>query len=259
MRRTYWAAAAVVLAAAGSAQAGYTAISPGSEASLVSIFNSTYGGSLIDSTTTLALDMAGLSAGHAFSNGTYTFTRVNDNGGTAPTDLHSAYTGASTTIDTRFMDGSTAVTFTTKYAGYNNRLGWSNSTGAITEVGSGMATQYNDIIGTSGSETVTLSSNFQLVLNVGAGAGDELGDGVGHWGADTDIGAGDHFVTWYVTSASRNFWVVAVEDLNLGDSDYNDWVGELQVVPLPAGAWAGISSLVGVAGLGYIRRRRMKG
>lgn len=250
MRRMYWAAAALVLAAAGSAQAAFTSINStstdGAGFDLYSIFETNYGS---------GSGSASFFAGEATTTfGSYTFTRVDD-GGTGKTNLHTAYAGV--TNDRRFEDGTTSVSFTTKYAGYNNRLGWSNrTTDGIVEA------DYNDIIGTSGSTTVSLSMDFQLVLNVGggtaaAGAG-LLSDGVGHWGSDTDTGGNDHFVTWYVSGVGSPFWVVAAEDLNLDDHDYNDWVGELQVVPLPPAAWAGISSLVGVAGFGIVRRRRLR-
>lgn len=249
MKRTIVAAAAVVLAAAGSAQAGYTPINTSSEPNLTSIFTTTYG-SLTNTTTSNPLTQAELSAGASFTSSLgYSFTRVHDNGYGTPTDLHSNYSTLGTpTTDERFSDGTTQVSFTVKYAGLSNHFGYSDTTGSVT------SGNYTDIIGNSGSATVTLSSNFQFALDIGNGHSS-------FWGSDTgqNTDSYDHFVTWYVQGNGRSFWVIGVEDLShsSSDLDYNDWVGEVQVVPLPPGAWAGISSLAGVAGVGLIRRRRI--
>lgn len=244
MRRTKWAAAMLVLAAAGSAQAGYTAISTtggdGAGTDLYSIFETNYGS---------GSGSAGFYAGAVTTFDGYTFTRVNDTGGSTPTDIHSLVAPA--TNDDRFMDGTTDVTFTVKYAGNSNTLGWADQTGGVTAIGAGNFTSILGDTTPGASTTVTLSSDFQLALR-SSGT---------YWGSNTatNTDSSDHLVTWFVTGVGRPFFVIAWEDITTGssDHDYQDWVGELQVVPLPAGAWAGISALVGVAGLGYIRRRRM--
>lgn len=244
MRPIQWSTAALALAVAGSAQAGFTAFGSSSEPSVYSIFSSNYGA---PSVTQATFEGTGTQATFAF--GSYSFTRVHDNGFSTPTDLHTAYTSLATpTTDERFHDGTTSVRFVVKYAGFTNRIGYSNSTGAVN------SGNYADIIGSSGSVITTLSPNFQLATNVNNA-------GSTYWGSDTgtNTDSGDHFLTWFVQGGGRNFWVVAVEDLVItgSDKDYNDWVGEFEIIPLPPAAWAGISSLIGVAGLGYIRRRRM--
>lgn len=220
------------VAAASPALAGFTPIQNGNEQSLNQIFATNYG----------ALSGGDMnSAGFTTALG-YTFSRVHDFGLAAgPTDLHAAYAG--TTTDARLKDGTAQVKFLVKYAGNSNRIGWSNEVGAPTSGG------YTDIIGNSGNATTTLSSNFQLVMNVN-------NTGSTFWGGDhLAAGGNDHFVTWFVQGNGRQFWVIAVEDLNLGDADYNDWVGELAVIPLPPAAWAGLSTLAGVGLFGAIRRR----
>ena len=219
--------------AAAPAMAGYTTIQTSGEPSLNAIFASHYG----------ALSGGDMnSAGFTTALG-YTFTRVHDYGvGAGPTNLHFTYAGA--TSDARLQDGTAQISFLVKHAGNNNRIGWTNQTGAPTGAG------YTDIIGSTGNAATTLSSNFQLVMNVN-GANSQ------YWGSDDLANGGqDHFVTWFVQGNGRKFWVIGAEDLNLGDADYNDWVAELSVVPLPPAAWAGLSTLAGVAGVGYIRRRR---
>ncbi len=244
MRRTNWAAAMLVLAAAGSAQAAYTTFGSSGEPSLYSIFVTEYGAA----GSSQAMFEGMPAASHTF--GAYTFTRVNDSGGGTPTNIHSLVWPS--TNDDRFMDGTTDVTFTVKYAGNSNTLGWADQTGGVTAIGAGNFTTILGDTTPGASTTVTLSSDFQLALR-SSGT---------YWGSNTGTNSdsSDHLMTWFVTGAGRTFFVIGWEDLPIGggsDRDYNDWVGELQVVPLPAGAWAGISALVGVAGLGYIRRRRM--
>ncbi len=222
------------VAAASPAMAGYTPIQVSGEPSLNVIFAANYGA---------------LSGGDMNSPGFttalgYTFTRVMDFGtsGSGPTNLHNVYDG--TTSDARLQDGTAEIKFLVKHAGNTNRIGWTN------QVGNPTGASYNDVIGSSGDAATTLSSNFQLVMNVN-------GSGSQFWGSDQLAGGGnDHFVTWFVQGNGRKFWVIGSEDLNLGDADYNDWVGELSVVPLPPAAWAGLSTLAGVAGIGYVRRRK---
>lgn len=231
LRTSFVLAAAV--AAASPALAGFTPIQTSGEPSLNVIFAANYG----------ALSGGDMnSAGFTTALG-YTFTRVHDFGIVGgPTDLHFAYDGSTT--DARLKDGTAQIKFLVKHAGNTNRIGWSNEAGAPTSGG------YTDIIGSSGEQATTLSSNFQLVMNVN-------GTGSSYWGGDHLAGGGsDHFVTWSVQGNGRSFWVIGVEDLNLGDADYNDWVGELAVIPLPPAAWAGLSTLAGVGLIGAIRRRK---
>jgi len=231
IRNAFFVTAAI--AAASPALAGFTPIQTSGEPSLNVIFAANYGalsgGDMNSASFTTALG--------------YTFTRVHDFGFAAgPTDLHDVYAGGTT--DARLKDGTAQIKFLVKHAGNTNRIGWTNQVGAPTGAG------YTDIIGSSGNTQTTLSSNFQLVMNVN-------GTGSNYWGGDHLAGGGnDHFVTWSVTGNGRHFWVIGVEDLNLGDADYNDWVGELAVIPLPPAAWAGLSTLAGVGMIGFVRRRR---
>jgi hypothetical protein len=242
----HWAAAALVLAAAGSAQAAYTSFGSSGEPSLYSIFSSNYGAPGVTQAT-----FEGTGSQAAFTFGAYTFTRVNDSGGSTPTDIHALV--APSTNDERFMDGSTDVKFTVKHAGNSNTMGWADQTGGVTAISAGNFTSILGDTTPGASATVTLSTDFQLALR-SSGT---------YWGSNsgTNSDTSDHLMTGFVTGAGRTFFVIAWEDLPIGggaDRDYNDWVGELQVVPLPPAAWAGISSLVGVAGFGVIRRRRLR-
>ncbi len=249
-RKSGLVAAALVGAVGSAAMAGsYTVISTSGEPSLYSIVTSNYGTPSVSQ----ANFNSGLSGGNAFTTtGGYSFTRLFDYGtanDATPTNLHTAYSGS--TSDQRFSDGIATVNFLVKYAGYNNRFGWSNASGA----GSVNNGNYNDLLGSvvGSSTSATLSSNFQLALKVDGGGtyrGSQSGAG----------GNQDNFVTWQVTHAGsgRTFWFVAIEDLDLGDRDYNDWVGEITMVPLPAAAWAGLSTLGGVGLVGFVRRRRLR-
>ena len=151
------------VAAASPALAGFTPIQTSGEPNLNAIFASNYGalsgGDMNSSGFTTALG--------------YTFTRVHDFGFGGPTNLHNAYAGS--TSDARLQDGTAAVTFLVKYAGNTNRLGWTNQVGS--------PTGYTDVIGSSGSSSTTMSSNFQLVMNVN-------GTGSTYWGSDQLAGGG---------------------------------------------------------------------
>jgi len=232
-------AATILAAAAAPAMAGFTQFNNGPETSIYSIVTSNYG---LPSITNVAFNSG---ATQSFTAGVYSFVRLHDDTHATPTDLHTAYTNTTLTTDARFADGSASVQFLVKHAGNTNRLGYSTATGAVN------TPNYVDIIGSSGSATTTLTSNFQLALNVN-GANSQ------YWGSDNahNPGARDHFVTWYVEGNGRKFWFLAVEDLDLGDADYNDWVGELTVIPLPPAAWAGLSTLAGVGLIGFVRRRK---
>lgn len=237
---------AVILAAAAPVMAGYTPIGSSGEPNLHAVFTSAYG-------TLSVANIGALSSASSFTAGPagplqYTFTRIHDFGmanDNTPTDLHSPYGG--TTTDQRFADGLADVRFLVKYAGNNNRLGFSNTSNASLVDG-----DVSDILGSTigSSAQVTLSSNFQLTLKINSQSNN-------YWGSNTDTGSNDHFVTWQVVGQGRTFWVVGVEDLNLGDADYNDWVGEFSVIPLPPAAWAGLSTLAGIGLLGAARRRRL--
>jgi hypothetical protein len=238
-------AATLLAAAAAPTMAGFTALNNGPEQSLFSIITAEYG-------APQAISNAQFNAGAIQSFLTedgYSFVRLHDNGfANGPTNLHNAYTVASQTTDRRLSDGISQVKFLVKHAGYTNHLGW-------TENGASAVTGYDYIIGSSGSESETLSADFQLSLHVNGENG-----GTTYFGSDYAVnGNQDQFVTWYVEGNGRKFWLVAAEDIGInngGDGDYNDWVGELSVIPLPPAAWAGLSTLAGVGLIGFIRRRR---
>ena len=238
----------IVGLAAGSAWADtYTPLNPsgdagGGAADLYNIFVANYGAAP-GGQSEANFNSATSTVSHF---GSYTFTRVLDTGGTSgPTDLHALT--APGTNDSFFHDGTTQVKFTVKYAGNSNTLGWVDGNGDP-------ATNFQTLLGdgTPGSTTTVphLSSNFQLAL-------DSNGT---YWSSDASKqGGDDHMVTFFVQGFGRSFYVIGWEDLPLGgaDKDYNDWVGEIQAVPLPPAAWAGVSTLAGIAGFGYIRRRKL--
>jgi hypothetical protein len=233
-------AVGTALAAGTTARADFTQVLTSGEPSLAQIFSSAYAGDA-NILTMAQINSAG------FSIAGYTFTRLHDFGsglGT-PTNLHNPYAGLTT--DALFQDGTAQVEFRVKYAGYNNGFGWSNQPGSVN------AGNYQSIIAPGaapGTSAITsMSSNFQFALKAGDG---------NYWGTNQLAGGGfDHFVTWYVQGNGRNFWLMAVEDLNLGDRDYNDWVGEITLIPLPPAAWAASAGLVMVGGIKAFRRRKL--
>jgi hypothetical protein len=217
-----------------------------SDASLHSVFTSTYG--------SLSVGVGSLGTAASFTAGVYSFTRVHDNsaGASSAADLHATLAstfGSDAVTDNLFMDGSASVKFTVKNAGNSNTFGWANT--ASTVNGGNFSSILSDTTPGATATVPGLSSSFQFALN-SSGT---------YWGsnAPSNSDTRDHLLTWFVQGDGRNFFVVAWDDLaNGGDGDFNDWIGEVQVVPLPTAAWAGISSLAGAASLGVIRRRRLR-
>ncbi len=81
--------------------------------------------------------------------------------------------------------------------------------------------------------------------------------GASNYGVDAAMRTqAQDFVTWATqTAVSGQFYGVAV--LNLTNSNGSPAQSLLTIVPLPPAAFAGLGTLAGVIGLGYIRRRRL--
>jgi hypothetical protein len=237
-------AAALAACGGNSALAGVTAFNPlvggGAEPSLRSIFGSVYGGSF---------NQVGVT--HNFSNGLVTVSRVDDFfNAINPVGLQMVNGSTfGTADDNKWSDGTVTLRFETKYAANANTLGWYNNNVS--------SSTFLPLLGSTpgSSTTTTLSSNFEWGLKSVSGSGTQ------YWQSNKFDNADgmDHFVAYKVTGlAGGTRWLLAVEDLPQGasDFDYNDWVGEIEiVVPVPAAAWLGLAGLGGFAGLRWLRRR----
>lgn len=235
---------AVAALSASAALAGTTSFNinngGGGEPSLRTIFGNIYGGTFNP-----------VSIGsNNYTNGTVTLQRVSDYMGLGLTPTGLQKLDGSTlgsADDNRWSDGVTTLRFETKYAANANTFGWyNNNTGGTT---------FNALLGTTpgSSVTTTLSSNLDWGLKSVSGSGTSFWRSNKFGNSDLM----DHFVSYRVLGLSGGArWLIGVEDLAalVSDCDYNDWVGEIEVVdtvvPLPAPAW------IALAGLGAIGLRR---
>lgn len=237
--------AVAALVFAGQAFADYTSFNPNvggsGEPGLRTIFGNIYGGTF-NPVTPGSLD---------FTNGTVTLTRVRDfvGGATSATGIN--HVNGSTmgmADDSVWADGTVQIRFETKYASNNNTFGWFNNLTA--------PNTFQALLGTTpGSSTIaTLSSNFEWGLQTVGGTTDI-------WRSNMfeNPGDEDHFITYKVTGLPGGTrWLIAVEDLKFAksDFDYNDWVGEIEVlIPLPPAAAIGFAGLGLVALVRSARRR----
>jgi hypothetical protein len=232
---------ALALTLAASAHAGFTTVkpAPGSEKNHQQILGLTYGGSFLlneGSTPT-------------YSNGSLTFTRVDDSGlggvlaivtsDTAPTDDQRWSAGDAV--------GPTTVIARAKYAGDSHVFGWIDDTRG--------SAGFQSLIGTTtfnSPVTVNLTSSFRWALKDTttnktwtSRNSDNLSDGKSY----------DQMTTYRVTGAgiTQPTYLLFWEDRIGGgaDYDYNDAVIEITAVPAPGGAGL---ALLGAAGL--LRRKR---
>jgi len=244
--RSKFAMGLLVAAIAGSASAASlkTAISPvgsdpgvGLKEALVNAYKTSFAGYVGVSgslSTTLTL---------TFASNQIDFVRVVDVDDTSAVGSGGPLllkTGPGAADDDYWKDGTVKARVEAKVAGLGHNL--------LINDGSSDTTIF---AGATPGQTTTklLGPNFSWALETTAGkrfSSDPLlnKDGI------------DHMVTFEVIGlSSLKTWAIAWEDLPAysSDTDYNDLVVQVSIVPLPAAVWAGLSLL---SGLGVARRMR---
>lgn len=227
--------AATLLAASGSAMADFTTVNgpAGGELGHGAIFGNVYGG---------VFNPSGLN----FTNGTITATRVHDRNNGTNSALAIAGPDLSNQTDQVWQDGSVRVRASAKYSGDSQAFGWiqnSNNAQNFLFTAGGIPQSNQFFVGGDGL--------FRLY--------DDPSNAPLFDSLESNNSNVDHMVTYFITGTADGIdkFFVLFEDRQTGDFDYNDIGIELSVVPLPPAAWAGLASLAGVAGFGYVRRRRM--
>jgi len=158
--------------------------------------------------------------------------------------------------DDRWYETNGGIQLTVRYAAYGQELGYEDSDG-YTQLASGIASGYTDVsIGPFNTD-----SDFVWVEKW-----KKSGTEFGEWYSDDRNSSNDHFVAFAIKdqkllnayevyggddlSVTDNVWLIAFEDLDLGDRDYNDLVAVItEAAPIPDGATVVLlgSAMLGVA------------
>jgi hypothetical protein len=266
MRQSIGVAAAIVLAAAGAAKAGYTPVGGPASGELghQAIFQGVFGGTW----STTGLNHSG--------NG-FTATRLHDyigaNGAANAAVLGlklrldgsnlagaTAALGSETVTDAVWEDGTRLLSARAVYSGASQRLDWRNNSlgGAEGTLVGNLSAQSNILTGPTVTAALN-SADFEFIRD-GNGAfntGKFYSNQTRNAGEST-AGFTDFMVTYHITGTNFDGLMIFFEDRALGnggDGDFNDLA--VLIVPLPPAAWAGLGSLACVAGFGVIRRRRL--
>jgi hypothetical protein len=276
--------AAVLVAAAGVANAGFTPVNTGGTfgggagtpsgegrpgpTSIVNIMAAIYlGGGTNFSTVNVSGNVNGaLTFGTNLPiNQQFTATRVHDwigTPGTAGTDLNIGTGNVAGNTDRVFTDGTASFRARAKYAGFNQYVGVRNGTGAggFSTVGPGSFTSLN--VPASGG-TINLGPGPSIFVGPGQFQFMRANNATGtnnpsYSNSSNNTGGVDQMVMFQITGPGIHLprYIIAFEDVNSGDRDFNDLLLEIQTIPLPTGAGL---ALAGMGIVGGIRRRRVVG
>lgn len=243
-----WNAAAAAVAVSGmlvgaaGAHAGTTAIGTSGETSLIQVLADIYNGGTV----------TGSIGDASFDWSLAKLTRVQDTNGTGNLDLHTGTGGPDGSKNDRsWVDGVGNFTVEAKIAGNTQEFGYYD--GSYTMILSPAN------MGDTATAGPVDGSVFQWVLKSGGQTWYSHNLLPGGSSTAQDM---DHMVTWQVEYKSGpkvggKVWIIAWEDLPMGNSDfdYQDLVLEISVVPLPAAAWSGLAMLAGLGVFGWVRRR----
>ena len=159
-----------------------------------------------------------------------------------------------------------SVYYVARYAAHDQRFGYytnpGSPTGDYTVSGGGTSGDFNHlfdiftngvlILDNSGPSGTINSSPFGFYLNSPAGGADI-------WFSETGLnwGVQDHFVMYNAVDSNGNIianrFLIAWEDLALGDADYNDLVLEITFNPIPEPSTM-VLILMGIGGVAMRRR-----
>jgi hypothetical protein len=227
---------------------------------LNSIYGATYGTIDPNGYGTVLTNQTLITAGAGMS---LQFVRVQDTDGGDPLNIHTLGTGMN---DQTFQDGTGAITFEVKWAANSEVFGWydigvngnPNVPYPLFTAGNGL----NNLPSPNYTTVSGLSRNFGFYITTSDGGGTNT------WYSQQSLnisGNLDHMVMYrvdkyqngvYVAGQERE-WILAFEDLNLGDADYQDVVVSMKTnaVPLPAAVWSGMAMLGGLGVFGAWRRK----
>lgn len=274
------AAISVIVAAAGAANAGFTTVQTGGvkggggggvsdEANLnsfggvsvVHIFAKIYGNTFNVDQSNAAIDAAvgGTGVQGTLTINGWTATRLHDNGGSGGSMQLGTGVGAN---DQVWVDGTVSASAYARFAGDKQAFGW--QTGAANSslgfTGGPIVQTQTQGFQTAGGGLVSVGpGNFRWIRatpgdnNFDANTGNDTFSRF-HSSLESENSGNDMMIAFRVTKAGeQDRYLLLFEDRfqsEGGDRDFNDFVIELVVIPLPTGA------AMGMAGMGLLAIRR---